>query len=281
MTQTSETAEHRVASALDALKPRGRVHLTGGSRLRANSWFPLHQTGGVFESGLKVRFTQDIAYQTRTDLSFSPGHEASDSIAMLRAMAVEYLVVHGKDSKEYYRDMKNPGKFDGHLEKVWSEDGDSIYKLPPPAMAHLVREDELPADTVTDHDIRPWAKYVSAMDDTSRPKLGFTWINARHARITGPIQQGYRIAFSVSWDPNWRAYLNGSPAGLRKSGAGTLATDILPVDAPQFDLVFEPSLEERICAAVSVVTVIGSILFLVWRPRRPCAASSSSSAARS
>ena len=63
----------------------------------------------------------------------------------LKAMSVEYVAVHGPDSKEFYRDQKNPTKFEGLLERVYHQEGDSIYRVPFTSYAHLVRKDEIPA----------------------------------------------------------------------------------------------------------------------------------------
>jgi hypothetical protein len=53
-----------------------------------------------------------------------------DTLDMLRALDVEYLVVHGPRSEEYYHDFKNPGRFDSILERVWAENDDVIYRVP-------------------------------------------------------------------------------------------------------------------------------------------------------
>ncbi|MBM3786280.1 MAG: hypothetical protein FJW30_18120 [Acidobacteria bacterium] len=266
LTPKENTPEYRSAAALQDLKPTGRVHVSGGTRFRLNSWFPIEQTGGVFETGLRTRVTQDLAYQIRTDLSFSEGLEAEESIVLMRALGVEYVVVHGAESKEYYRDYKNPAKFEGRLEKVWSQDGDSIYRLPSFRIAHLVKSGELPAHTVTLRDYRPWAKYVAAQLDPQRPALQFRWIDARHARVDGQLPKDFQVAFAVPWDPNWRASSGGRPVAVKASPVGLMVTESMPVDSAGLDLTFEPSLEERACAGLSIATALGCMIS--WFRRR-------------
>ena len=260
-----QTTEFRVAAALQKLHPTGRVFATGGTRFRLNSWFPIQQVGGVFETGLKTRLPLIIAYQVRTDLGLANGREAEESVMLLRAFAVEYIVVHGPNSEEFYRDFKNPKKFDGVLEKVWEEKDDAIYRLRPFRYAHLVKTEEIPTSTIQYGYQKPWYPYVNAMLDAARPELQFRWINARLATVTGALPQGMSVAFAIPWDPNFRAYLNGVPVSLHANSTGLMATDPLPANGTSLDLRFEPSTEERTCAAISLITAIACLAGLFWK----------------
>lgn len=262
-----QTTEFRVAAALQNLHPTGRVFATGGTRFRLNSWFPIQQVGGVFETGLKTRLPLIIAYQVRTDLGLAKGREAEESVMLLRAFGVEYIVVHGPNSEEFYRDFKNPRKFDGVLEKVWEEKDDAIYRLRPFRYAHLVKTEEIPTITIQYGYQKPWYPYVNAMLDATRPELQFRWINARLATVTGALPQGMHVAFAIPWDPNFRAYLNGVPVSLHANSTGLMATDALPANGTSLDLRFEPSTEELTCAAISVITAIACLAGLFWKRR--------------
>jgi len=259
------TSEFRVAAAVAGLQPHGRVFATGGPRFRLNSWFAIPQIGGVFETGLKTRVAPDVYYQVRTDLGFPPGREAEESIVLLRALAVEYIITHGPDSVEFYRDYKNPGKFDGKLEKVWEANDDRIYRLGPIRYAHLLRAGEIPAASVQYGSMKPWKTYVDAMLDPARPELHFRWNNARHATVSGTLPQGMHVAFAIPWDPNFQAYVNGTPVPLRANSTGLMVTAALPSNAKSLDLRFEPSAEELACAAISALTAIVCLTALFRR----------------
>jgi hypothetical protein len=259
------TSEFRVASALQNLHPTGRVFASGGTRFRLNSWFPIPQVGGVFETGLKTRLPLIVAYQVRTDLGLAKGREAEESLLLLRAFAVEYIVVHGPDSDEFYRDYRNPRKFEGVLEKVWEEHGDSIYRLQPVRYAHLLKAEEIPAVTIQYGHQQPWYPYVNAMLDAARPELQFRWNNARHATISGSLLQGMHVGFAIPWDPNFRAYLNGAAVPLRANSTGLMVSGALPSNATSLDLRFEPSAEELACAAVSAITAFACLAGLFWK----------------
>lgn len=260
-----ETSEYRVAAALDRLKPYGRVFASGGPRFRLNSWFPIPQVGGVFETGLKTRLPLIIAYQVRTDLGLAKDREAEESMMLLRAYAVEYIVTHGPNSEEFYRDYKNPKKFEGVLEKVWEENDDAIYRLSPVRYAHLLRTEEIPTITIQYGYQKPWYPYVGAMLDAGRPALGFAWRNARHAVVTGAMPAGMHVAFAIPWDPNFRAYLDGRPVALRANSTGLMVTEALAAAGSTLDLRFEPSREELACAGLSAATALLCLVGLFWK----------------
>jgi hypothetical protein len=256
------STEYRVATALNDLHPTGRVFASGGTRFRLNSWFPIPQVGGVFETGLKTRVPLIIGYQVRTDLGLAKGREAEESILMLRSLAVEYIVVHGPNSEEYYHDYKNPRKFEGVLEKVWEEKDDAIYRMGPVRYAHLVKKDEIPTITIQYGYQKPWYPYINAMLDPARPVLQFHWENARRARVDGTLPQGMHVAFAIPWDPNFHAYQNGKAVALRANSTGLMVSDALPENSTSLDLRFEPSWEELFCALLSAVTAIGCVVYL-------------------
>ncbi|MFN0100532.1 MAG: hypothetical protein ACKV2U_00420 [Bryobacteraceae bacterium] len=259
-----QTSDYRVAAAANSLRPSGRVLATGGPRFRLNSWFPIPQIGGVFETGLKSRVAPDIYYYVRSDLGFPKGREAEESIVLLRALAVEYVITHGPDSEEFYRDYRNPRKFEGLLEKVWEEKDDQIYRLSPVRYAHLVHTQEIPAASVLYGNMKPWHTYVNAMLDPARPVLDLRWHNARHAVVSGVLTRGLHVAFAIPWDPNFRAYVNGAAVPLRANSTGLMVSGALPINATSLDLRFEPSREELACAAISVLTAIGCLACLLW-----------------
>jgi hypothetical protein len=265
LTDKEETSDFRVAKALHDLRPTGRVFASGGTRFRLNSWFPIQQVGGVFETGLKMRLPLDISYQIRTDLGFTKGREAEESILLLRILAVEYIVTHGPNSAEFYRDYKDPRKFEGVLEKVWEKDDDSIYRLGPVRFAHLVKTGEIPSTMSYDGSQGPWHPYVGALLDASRPQLAFRWESARRATVSGALPQGMHVAFAIPWDPNFRAYLKGTPVGVRANASGLMVTDPLPASGDQLELRFEPSGEELVFAALSALTALGCLARLLWK----------------
>ena len=123
------TVEYQIAKWLNEQKPQGRIFASGGLRFRLNSWFLLPQAGGTFETGLHTREPLAHAYKVRTNLGSRPGEELKDALAALEQLGVEYLVVHGSGSSEYYRDFKNPQLY-AALPVAARFGEDVIYRIP-------------------------------------------------------------------------------------------------------------------------------------------------------
>lgn len=261
-----ETPEFRAGAALARFEPKGRVFLSGGSRFRINSWFDLPQTGGVFETGLRNRLPAEMAFQIRTDLNSAAGEEAANSIRQLRAMAVEYIVIHGPGSEEFYRDFKLPAKFDGVLEKVWNEEADSIYRLTPMRYAHLVRPSELPARVASPY--KSLQPYVDALTDPGRPVLAFKWSSNSDAMIEGTFPEEYKVAVAVSYEKGWRATQGGQELEVVPNSLGFLTISPHPSLNAPIKIHYSPPLETVLFSFVSLITWSGCAVYWLGLRRR-------------
>jgi len=117
-----DTAEYRTVKWIADQRPAGRVLVSGGTRMRLNSWFDLQQVGGTFESGLRNRKPLETSLRIR--------NEEKTPVEALTAMGVEYVAIHGPRSSEYYRDYRFPGKLDGLLERGFSDGDNLVYRVP-------------------------------------------------------------------------------------------------------------------------------------------------------
>jgi hypothetical protein len=223
------TIEYRVAERLAALRPQGRVFASGGLRFRLNSWFDIPQVGGSFESGLNTRVPLDFAYQIRT------GENVSDIVRQLETLGVEYLVVHGPKSREHYRDFRSPHKFDGALEKVWSEEDDVIYRVPFSSLAH---------------------------------PLTATWSGASDLWAQGPIPEGRLASIQVNHDPGWRAEQDGQPIPIERDLLGFLVLRAHASPMAHIHLSYRGRPEQYIMAALSAIVWIGSLIAAFRQPKR-------------
>jgi hypothetical protein len=121
-TPVESTVEYRLAQWIAEHPPEGRVFASGGLRFRLNSWFDIAQVGGPFETGLRNRVPVDLAYRIRAG--------SEDPVPMLEALGAEYVVVHGRRSREYYRDFLRPDRLRGRVPAVYHIEDDTIYRLP-------------------------------------------------------------------------------------------------------------------------------------------------------
>ncbi len=258
------TVEYRLAQWLEDHKPAGRVFASGGLRFRLNSWFHLPQVGGTFETGLRNRVPLHFAYQIRTGIGSKPGADGADAVLQLKAMGVEYVVVHGPKSEEYYRDVVHAAKFEGVLERVHSDGDNRIYRLPFHSYAHLMRVDELP---IHHHPYR-LPPYVAAMEDTARPRLRAQWSGPNELRLQGPVPAGYCVVALVNYDPGWSAQQDGRPISLEATRLGAILAHAQPSAGSVIVLRYAAPAEPRIMAAVSALAWLLALAAL-FRRRRP------------
>lgn len=269
-----QTIEYRLARWLADQKPAGRVFASGGLRFRLNSWFEIPQIGGTFESGLRNRIPVHFRYQSRTSIGSPPGRDGHDATLQLKAMGVEYVVVHGPASQEYYRDFKNPRKFDGLLEAVHRDGDNVVYRLPFTSLAHLVRPEELPEEPPVGGYLEYLNPYVAAIDDPSRPKLQTRWGETSELQIEGPFPEGMRVSVQVTHDPGWVAHQDGRRLSIEPDRLGFMVLDPDPAPAGRIEMKYSGTTEQRLMGALSALAWIGGVGALWIRRRAPAASSS-------
>jgi hypothetical protein len=247
------TIEYRVAERLAAMHSSGRTLASGGLRFRLNSWFDIPQVGGSFESGLNSRMPLNFAYQIRM------GENVSDILRELETLGVEYVVVHGPKSSEHYRDFKSPHKFDGVLEKVWSEEDDAIYRVPFSSLAHVVRAQELSLGQPYGV-LSPLDPYPAAIADPTRPKLTATWIGASDLSVQGPIPEGRLVSIQVNHDAGWHAEQDGTSIPIERDLLGYLVLRSNPSPLAHIHLRYRGRPEQYIMATLSAIVWVGSLV---------------------
>jgi hypothetical protein len=258
-----ETIEYRAAEWLSRQNVTGRVLVSGGLRYRLNSWFDIPQVGGAWESGLQNRAPVELAYQIRTSMGSQPGHRLEDALIEMKAMAVQYLVIHGAGSREYYRDSVDPGEFAG-LPAVWHEQDDTIYAVSQPSLARVVFRPELPAHHVP----RAMTALAGGIDDPARPRLTTAWKDQNTLRITGAVPQDALVYVHVSHHPGWQATVDGRPAAIEKDALGFMIVNANPAAQSTIELRYTGTAEQRVMAVLSGLAWITALAALCRRRGR-------------
>lgn len=256
MQETAKTLEYQMAKWLADHRPQGRVFVSGALRFRLNSWFPLHQVSGTFESGLKNRTAADYFYHVRTDADTKPGQEATETQRELAAIGAQYVVVHDQGSQEYYRDIKNPYKFNSIGKVVFKPTPhDFIFEVPFRSFANAVAPDEFPKSQWRED----LPRFFAALADSARPYLAAQEITPSHWKITGEVPPGKHISFAMNWDAGWKATQNGAPVTIRRTQIGLMELVPLAAGPVEIDLNFSADGQAKGFAAFSALIWIVSI----------------------
>ncbi|PWU05075.1 MAG: hypothetical protein C5B51_15445 [Terriglobia bacterium] len=267
-----QTVEYRLAQWIAEHPPSGRVFASGGLRFRLNSWFDIPQVGGGFESGLRNRVPVDLAYRIRTGKEMRAGSEAQDTLRELRALGVEYVVVHGARSREYYRDFLRPERLAEVLPVAYHEENDTIYRLPAPRLAQSLAVEELPGKDVQH---QPWAldAYLGAMEHSSRPLLRTEWKDAGYLVLDGDVPPDRLVALRINYDPGWRATQDGRRIETAADRLGFLVLHADAAPASHIELHYAGTGEQRVFALLSAVAWVGAfgMVPILWRCRKGAA----------
>lgn len=256
-----DTVEYRLAQWIAQHPPQGRVFASGGLRFRINSWFDTPQVGGPFDTGLRNRVPLDLAYRIRVGANLWPGHETEDTLLSLKALEAEYVVIHGRNSREYYRDFSHPERVAKSLRAVYLLEDDTIYALPSRPLAHLMSPQELPASDVKDHP-EVLTRYVAAIEDTSRPSLRAQWTDTSTLAVTGPVQPGQLVGVQVNADAGWHATQDGHEISIAQDRLGFMVLHPTPAAQTHIELRYRGTAEQRIMAGVSAIAWIAALLAL-------------------
>jgi hypothetical protein len=255
-----ESVEYQTARRLYELRPGGRIFASGGTRFRLNSWFDLPQTGGTFESGLRNRAAVHMQYQAVKG-------NGSEAVQMLRLMGAEYAVVHFPGSREHYRDVQPPEKFEGLLEPVQGGT-DRIYRALFPGYANLVWAEEMPEKLPTGENVRMAERYVAAMDDGRRPRLEARWLGCNRMVIRGAAPEGMLITVRVAYDEGWRALQDGQAITIEKDAMEFLLLRPRPSENSTIELRYGATLESKLAAGVSGISWALALVPLLKRRMR-------------
>ena len=266
----SQTAERRTIDALRALRPEGRVAVSGGTRYRLNAITSFPQLGGTFESGLSDRRSVDLFYRARASARTQPGNEGRDAVWILSALGAQYVAVHTAESSEYFRDTRLPGKYDGLLPLVYSSRGDRIYRVPYSGLFHLI----LPEETVSRSPLSEGAgalrTYLAAIHDPRRVRPYAFWPTRSQARMSVAVPAGHLLATQINFHPGWRVTQDGRAVPTSADALGFLLARVAPSASSHIELRFHASLETRLFGWLSLATWALSLVFAAreaWRAR--------------
>lgn len=122
----TRSVEYQIGKELQkVVKPNETVFLSGSTVFWLNTFFDIPQVRGGKDEASVDPFWRKAVWEVRE------GENPQDTLKWLRKLEVDYLVVHTKESREFYHDFKEPEKFEkvSGLKKIYDKEGDRIYRV--------------------------------------------------------------------------------------------------------------------------------------------------------
>jgi hypothetical protein len=237
---------------------------TGSVRFWYNAWYDLPQLGGSSEQGLLNINSQHANAEAVLD------DDINAAIAWLQATGVGAVIVHDKTSKEVYHDWPKPDRFEGRLEKIYNHEGDRIYRVPRrfETLARVVDAAEIraiqPTESLMEYGLVQ--KYVAAVEHGPDSPVTLERHGTDEIRLHARLQRGQLLLLQETYDPAWKAYVQGKAVSTAEDGMHFLLIDAGAGDRDVL-LSFETPLENRVGQVFFFLTV-AAIAWMLWQGRR-------------
>jgi len=253
-----ERVEFQLSRWIDQNLPDTRVFVDGSLRIWYDVWHDLPQLGGGSDQGM---LNQEILAPIWAARMVS---DPAPAILLLRAFGVGAIVVHDETSQEVYHSFAHPKKFDGVLRTLYDNSkGDTIYEVPRrfPQLARVVSraaaESLRPFETAWDQPALE--AYVDVLETGPDKPVELVWKSPVEVAVTAELHADELLLLQISYDPYWRAYVDGESIEVRRDLLGQLILDAPPGEHT-IRMVFETPLENKIGGLLSLV----SLLAVFW-----------------
>ncbi|MEO8661891.1 MAG: hypothetical protein ABI693_25720 [Bryobacteraceae bacterium] len=246
-----ERVEYRIPAWLAKNLPDSRVYAAGSIRFWFNAWHDTAQIGGGSEQGVLNRRVVDASW----DFVMAPKPESG--VLWLQALGADGIVVMDKTSQEVYHDYQFPKRFDGVLPVVYDDfAGNRIYRAPRrfPTRARVVDRAQMTAmAAVTNGDLL--RAYVELIEHGPDAEVTMKRPEPELVTMHATVAEGQAVLFQESYDPNWRAEVDGRGVGTRKDPMGFLLVDV-PPGVHDVRLQFETPFENQAGRLILLVTLV-------------------------
>jgi hypothetical protein len=110
------------------------------------------------------------------------------------------------------------------------------------------------------------AAYAAAIEDGA-DRARAHWRGSDELDVNAMALPGQALLVQESYDPNWRAYVDGKPASIQRDAAGLMLLDLAPGNH-SVRMVFETPREDYVGRALSSISVV-LVVFLGCFWKRP------------
>jgi hypothetical protein len=256
----AKTLEFNEASWLGSHFPNERVFATGSTRYWLNAFGDNPQLGGGFDQGRPNRAIGDMFFAIPYTIGNGP-----DTVALLKAYGVRAVSVTGRNSRNVYKDYRDPDKFAGVIPEVWREGDDVIYEVPGDgSLAHVVNAADLVTTTPVD---RPAVnRFAAALDHSVGTTL--RWEGTDLASIRARVADREALSVQISWVPGWEASAAGSTIAIDRDALGLMVLRPKCPAGCTIQLVYSGGMEARTADAAQFASCLVCGLLIFRRRKR-------------
>jgi hypothetical protein len=268
-TDMTATASYRVARWMDENMQGQRVMIPGSYSFQFNDFTDTPQLHGG-QDPMLPNFVMRIATFVIYSGMNAGARDGEISVMWLKALGAHAVAVPGPHSSEVYKPFANPRKFEGLLPVLWSEGDDTIYSVPSrsSSLAHVLPAEAVVRNTpINGLDIGELERYVRALDNPTLPEAKFVWRDRHTADIQAQVQPGQVVSVQITYDPGWRAMVNGTAQRVGKDGLGMILVEPACQGPCEITLVYDGGLEWRATRLASLA-VTGIVVFQFLRALR-------------
>jgi hypothetical protein len=251
--------ESQLQEWMRAHLPNARALTAGSIRLWYNTWYDLAQLGGGSDQGIDNGRTVAAEWQVLL------GDNADLSIAWLHALGVDAVIENGPQSQELYHDFQHPGKFADKLSVLFDNHaGDIIYGVPRrfPGIGRVVEAAGLRriAEFGGAPDPDALRAYNAVVEQGPDAPVAIAWQGSDSFQAHASLAPGQLLLIQESWDPAWRAEVDGKDIPVHPDPIGFIAAD---APAGEHDVRFRFSLPlENAIGRVVTGLALGALVFL-------------------
>lgn len=211
--------EFQVSKWMAENLPNARGFATGSIRYWYDAWHENEQLYGGSNQGLLHQLLPAAYWQ------IMQGDRADIATAWLKALGVDAVIVPDHSSAEIYHDYSHPEKFRGALPEVYNDhQGNIIYGVPRrfPGIARVVDLAGLSAISApgTGDDLETLSRYVTTLEHGPDSPPTVHWHGYESVDVTASFSPGQALLVQETYDPAWRAYLNGKPLRIDHDAFG-------------------------------------------------------------
>jgi hypothetical protein len=267
--QWQKHVEYRTDDWLWRNFPEQRVLVSGSIRFWYNVWHDGQQADGGSLQGMLLPLTPSLQWRTL--------HDDRPELVRhwLQAMGIDIVVVPGPASQEIYKDFTYASMYDRNFPLLYDDGaGNRFYRVPRrvPGIVRIVdRGKVLAAPPIPDNfetaQIAAYAEAVEAVPPGggALDRAQGRWRGSDELDIDALSQPGDALSIEETFDPNWRAYVDGKLQPIDRDVAGLMLVDLGP-GKHSVRLVFETPRETIAGRAATCATLV-LILFLALRRR--------------